>query len=141
VRRIAVVVAAVVFAACADRPPGTGGEGDGGPVVYEADAFVLDEPDREPVMCFGGVADSLPPQCGGIPVVGWDWTAVEGEETASNTTWGSFHLAGTYDGSAFTILEAGPVADEPSGVDPVDTPCPEPEGGGRLSIRRGRPRT
>ena len=128
-RRLAGVAAVLLLSACGERPPGAG-DGDGGPVVYEADALVLDEADRAPVLCLGAVADSLPPQCQGVPVVGWDWAAVEGEEMASETTWGSFHVVGTYDGSAFTVTNAGPPEPfEPSGGDPVDTPCPEPDGG------------
>jgi hypothetical protein len=100
-----------------------------GPTVYGGNVFVLDEPDRDPAVCFGAVADSLPPQCQGIPIVGWDWSVVEGEETASNTTWGFFHVVGTYDGSTFDVQEAGPPTSEGSSRDPVDTPCPEPEGG------------
>lgn len=111
----------IVEAAASDAAPET---------IYAADALVLDDPGREPVMCVGGVADSLPPQCDGIPIVGWDWDAVEGEERASGSTWGSFHLVGTYDGTTFTVLETGPYEHaEPSEGDPVDTPCAEPDGG------------
>jgi hypothetical protein len=127
----AVLVGGLVLVSCAERPPGTAASGgDDEPTVYEADAFVLDDPGREPVLCLGGVAESLPPQCDGIPIVGWDWDAVEGEGSASDTRWGSFHVVGTYDGATFTVLEAGaPRPPEPSDGDPVDTPCPEPAGG------------
>jgi hypothetical protein len=97
--------------------------------VYEGNVFVLDEPDRDPTVCFGAVADSLPPQCRGIPILGWDWSRVEGEESASNTTWGFFHVVGTYDGRTFNVREAGPPKTEGSDRDPIDTPCPEPDGG------------
>ena len=80
-RRLAGVAAALLVGACAEGP--SGASGDDEPVVFEADAFVLDEPDREPVMCLGAIADSLPPQCQGVPIVGWCWATVEGEETAS----------------------------------------------------------
>jgi hypothetical protein len=46
--------------------------------TYEAEAFVLDDPGRDPVMCLGSFADSLPPQCDGTPLAGWDWDTVEG---------------------------------------------------------------
>jgi hypothetical protein len=77
----------------------------------------------------GGIADSYPPQCSGLPIAEWDWTEVEGEESASGTTWGSFHLMGTYDSVAFTVLEVG--AYERPASDPPDftAPCPEPAGG------------
>lgn len=120
----------LIAAACANpssTPPGS--TSGSGPTVYEGNVFVLEEQDRDPAVCFGAVADSLPPQCGGIPIVGWDWSAVEGEESASSTTWGSFHVVGTYDGRTFEMQEAGPPTTERSDRDPVDTPCPEPEGG------------
>lgn len=100
------------------------------PTTYEADAFVLDDPGRDPVMCFGAIADSRPPQCDGTPIAGWDWDSVEGEETAGGSTWGSFHLVGTYDGTTFTVLEVGsPKPPDASGSDPVDAACAEPDGG------------
>lgn len=97
---------------------------------YQTDSMVLDDPGRPPVLCLGGVADSLPPQCDGIPIADWDWEAVDGEQSAAGSTWGEFHVVGTYDGETFTLLEAGPPrpAEQVEG-DPVDTPCAEPEGG------------
>ena len=124
------VVLLLLGSACADPPAEPAGPSSGSDQTrYQGDVFVLDEPDRGPVMCVGGVAESLPPQCEGIPIVGWDWSAVQGEETASNTTWGSFHVVGTYDGDTFSVLDAGPSQVERSRGDPVDTPCPEPDGG------------
>lgn len=121
---------ALVATACANRfsttPSSTSGSD---PTVYGGNVFVLDDPERDPVVCFGAIADTLPPQCGGVPIVGWDWSAVRGEEHASDTTWGFFHVVGTYDGRTFDVQEAGPEMTERSGGDPVDTPCPEPEVG------------
>lgn len=125
----AAVILVVFGSACADPPSDPAGTSAGSETAYEGNVFVLDEPGREPAVCFGAVADSLPPQCRGIPILGWEWSAVEGEERASNTTWGFFHVVGTYDGSTFGVLEAGPPTTEGSHRDPVDTPCPKPEGG------------
>ena len=75
--------------------------------LLEGNGTVLDD-GGGPELCLGGVAESYPPQCGGIPLVGWDWDAVEGEESASGTTWGDFHVVGTYDGEIFTVTEVGP---------------------------------
>jgi hypothetical protein len=77
--------------------------------------------------------DSLPPQCGGPDVVGWDWDEVDGEESASGTTWGTFELIGTWDGERFTLTDAPapPAVDlgpDGAAVEPP-TPCPEPAGG------------
>lgn len=125
-----VPVLLVLLAACAGTQGRAGGGSGSEPTVYEANATVLEAPGRGPELCLGAIADSLPPQCGGVPIIGWDWSAVEGEEMASNTTWGEFHVVGTYEGDSFTIVDAGPPHDEGrSREDPVDTPCPEPDGG------------
>lgn len=98
--------------------------------LYEAHAFVLDTPERGSELCLGGVEESLPPQCRGIPIAGWDWDEVEGEDSAGETRWGQFYVVGTFDGGLFTLREAGPPKsfEEPA-ADPIDTPCPEPAGG------------
>jgi hypothetical protein len=97
--------------------------------VLEGNGTVLDD-GGGPELCLGGVADSYPPQCGGIPLAGWDWAAVEGEESAAGTTWGDFRVVGTYDGETFTVTDAGPfVPGDDTGGRDFTTPCPEPEGG------------
>lgn len=96
---------------------------------YEADTTVLDSGDG-PELCLGGVATSLPPQCGGVPVAGWDWNEVTGEERIGGVTWGDYHVEGTYDGTTFTLLVAGPPhpqAEEDG--DQFAAPCSAPEGG------------
>lgn len=66
--------------------------------------------DGTPMLCFN-VATSLPPQCGGPEVVGWDWTGVPFEE-ASGVRWADgVALEGTYDASSFSIAPAGPPLD------------------------------
>lgn len=98
--------------------------------LYEGTGLVLDASDRDPEFCLGGVNESLPPQCAGIPIVGWDWTEVDGEESAAGTTWGHFNLVGGYDGEVFTVHKAGPPKGPDSGdADRIGTPCPEPAGG------------
>lgn len=56
-------------------------------------------------LCLGGIAESYPPQCAGIPLEGWSWDGVDGSETASGVTWGAYAVQGTYDGEAFTITQ------------------------------------
>ena len=68
-----------------------------------AQATVLQKDGEAPQLCLGGVAESHPPQCGGPPIVGWDWAAVEQSETASGVTWGSYAITGTWDASEFTV--------------------------------------
>lgn len=127
---VATSILLLLLGACGDPPadpadPGSGPE----PGRYEADGTVLESPDHGAELCLGGIAESYPPQCSGLQILDWDWSEVEGEESASGTTWGTFHVVGTYDGTAFTVLEVG--AYEPPASASVDftAPCPEPAGG------------
>jgi hypothetical protein len=102
------------------------------PALYEVDATVLEDKPHAPMLCLGAVLLSLPPQCGDVPIVGWNWQTVEGEESARGTTWGLYHLVGRHDGKTFVLTETGPY-EERGAVDEaaVDfaTPCREPAGG------------
>ena len=73
--------------------------------------------------------ESYPPQCGGLVVVGLDWDDVPDAETASETTWGTGWVVGTYDVDAGTFTLTRPVSQEvPDGVllpEPEDTSFPE----------------
>lgn len=100
--------------------------------LYEVNATVLEDGSRDPMLCLGGIATSLPPQCGDVPIADWNWRAVEGEEALGGTTWGSFHVVGRYDGETFTLREAGPYEDDAgASVPEIDftSPCREPKGG------------
>lgn len=130
-RFLVLLAFAVLLAACAETAPSPPSEPEEQPAAnrYGANATVLDDGDG-PELCLGAIADSLPPQCGGMPIVGWRWDDVEGEQTVGGVTWGEYHVIGSYDGSAFTLESAGPpVPIEPDGFDPFTTPCPEPDGG------------
>jgi hypothetical protein len=91
-----------------------------------------------PELCLGAIAESYPPQCSGLPIVGWDWSKVAGQfEKAGDIRWGSFVLTGTFDGTTFTMTEPAlslatydPAA--PAGNDPFKTPCTEPDGGWKV---------
>jgi hypothetical protein len=104
----------------------------GGDRRYEGSFTVLESAEHGPELCHM-VEDSLPPQCGGLPVVGWDWDTVEGEERVGDTTWGEWHVTGTFDGERFRLteppgppllgdhdrgLDFSPACDEPDVVDP-----------------------
>jgi hypothetical protein len=80
-----------------------------GPV--SAVATVLQEGDGPPELCLGGVAESLPPQCGGPEIAGWDWDAVDAD-SAQGTTWGEYAVEGTWDGETFRLTEAAAAPDE-----------------------------
>jgi hypothetical protein len=127
---VALTGALLALGACAERgPQGPAEGGDPGPQRYQADATVLESPDHGPELCLGGIADSLPPQCSGVPIANWDWDLVEGEESASGTTWGEFHLVGNFDGTSFTVLETGDYRPPESPAMDFTPPCPEPAGG------------
>jgi hypothetical protein len=70
-----------------------------------AQATVLQKDGEAPELCLGGVAESYPPQCGGPPILGWDWAAVEQAETAAGVTWGVYAITGTWDATAFTVTQ------------------------------------
>ena len=99
--------------------------------LYETSGFVIETPHNDPQLCLGAVAESHPPQCQGIPMVGWQWDQVDGEEQAGGTRWGTFHVVGTYDGKTFTVHEATEpkTAEDPADTDPMKTPCAEPAEG------------
>ncbi|MFI6710411.1 hypothetical protein ACIBF7_28510 [Nonomuraea sp. NPDC050478] len=114
-----------VLAAC-----GTGVAADN-PVTYAADAVsVLESPEHGPQLC-AEMATSLPPQCGGPDIVGWDWSKVR-HESVRGTKWGWYRVVGTWDGSRLTLTEPpGAAVERASEEHSLDSPCPVPEGGWR----------
>ena len=86
----------------------------GRPTLYEANTTVLESKEHGPMLCLGGMMDSYPPQCGDVPIDGWDWDAVRGEERASGTTWGAYYVRGTYEDGRFGVVRAGRFRNEPS---------------------------
>lgn len=115
-------------------PPATSLLTTGHPVT------VLDDGDGAE-LCLGGVAESLPPQCGGPALVGWNWDEHDGAyEEWNGVRWGDFVVTGTYDAGAdeFGAREVTPAADDnaPRETEPPasdsSTPCPEPDGGWRV---------
>jgi hypothetical protein len=100
---------------------------------YEVSATVV-QGTGVAVLCLGAIAspsicEGSPAPIGKLPITNWNWERVEGEQRDSDVTWGEYHLLGTYDGAFFTVLEAGPSMPSDETQDPIDTPCPEPEGG------------
>ncbi len=115
-------------AAGADQPAGSlvAADYDGRFRTY---ATVLESLQHGPQLCYT-VLDSLPPQCEGTDIAGWDWSAVE-HEAANGTRWGEYTVVGTYDGDTFTLTKPATAAGESSHpqADEITTPCPAPEGG------------
>ena len=100
------------------------------PEKYRAVGLVLEEGGAEPMLCLGTVNDSLPPQCGGLPIAEWDWDAISGEESAAGATWGTYEVVGNFDGRTFNLIEAGAPPDSPSGEgDSIEAACAEPSEG------------
>lgn len=97
--------------------------------VYEGSFTVLQAAGQSPMLCHA-IQESFPPQCAGLPVSGWDWDAVEGEETANGTSWGSWHVTGTYDGERFHLTDPpGPARQGGEDEDNSDfsPACEEPD--------------
>jgi hypothetical protein len=138
VRQALLAAILLLLAGCAASDPSGGAPAEtagaqGG--RYQATGTVLQSRDHGPELCLGAVATSFPPQCGGIPITNWRWDQVEGEQAAGGTTWGTYHLVGTYDGASFTVLRVAlaPAVRRPSAAEQFkDEPkpaCPQPEGG------------
>lgn len=129
--------ATLVMAGCAGAGSSQGGARGGdwpvvvptAPVEVSTLATVLEQ-DGVPMLCLGAVAESYPPQCSGPPIDGWDWAAVEGEETASGVTWGVYAVRGNWDGERLSVTREpilgalyDPMAD-PSAPNPWDESLP-----------------
>ncbi len=141
---IGVVAAGLMVAGCGDpttrvdpgvtrEPPQAEPAASGGAVTTRYPVTVIDGGDGAE-LCLGGVAESLPPQCGGPELIGWDWTDHDGDyEHVAGVRWGDFKVTGTFDGTDLTVTDAFS-ADEwtdPQSATDVDfaSPCPEPPGG------------
>ena len=103
---------------------------------FRVSGTVLESPAHGPQLCHG-VMDSLPPQCGGPDIVGWDWKAVK-SESANGTRWGSYLVTGTYDAARTGSPSPSRRPDRVSpraaaGLRPpaFGSPCPTPAGGWR----------
>lgn len=86
-----------------DSQAGGGADADGD-VVYQGALTVLQGVERDAAELCGVVAESYPPQCGGLPVTGWDWGSVDHEE-AEGVRWGSYLVTGTFDGKSLVLTE------------------------------------
>jgi hypothetical protein len=95
-----------------------------GPVRTRDLATVMDT--GSPELCLGPVAESYPPQCGGPPLVGWDWADHEGTyDEQGDIRWGTYAVTGMWDGTSMTATEAisGALYDPAM---PSETPTPSP---------------
>ncbi|SEG56327.1 hypothetical protein SAMN05444920_103185 [Nonomuraea solani] len=102
------------------------------PTRYQASLTVLEGGGHGPQLC-DMVQESLPPQCGGPDVVGWDWDKVD-HESLNGVKWGSYRVVGTWDGARLTLTEPPGEPVKPADPDDADqfaSACPEPQGGWR----------
>ncbi|WP_317232446.1 hypothetical protein [Clavibacter capsici] len=120
---VSALVAVLALAGCAAA---SGAESSMSPDELTATALVREEPGTSgPTMCVGVIDTSFPPQCGGAPLVGWDWDAVDDEESAVGVIWGEYDLVGTWDGTDFTLTRAPAAPTRPEVADGY-TPWPDP---------------
>ncbi|MBL0887564.1 hypothetical protein [Myceligenerans indicum] len=112
-------------------PASGAGASSGDPVT--AVATVLQKGDGPPELCLGGVAESLPPQCGGPQSTGWDWDDVE-SESVRDTTWGEYAVVGTWDGETFHLTEPATAPDPRA--EPPDDPRRDPGDPGEAGPER-----
>jgi hypothetical protein len=83
------------------------------PEQVRAVATVIEGRDGTPMLAWT-VRESLPPQGGDIPLVGWNWDDVDGEQTAAGVTWGGlYEVIGTWDGTTFRLTQP-PIAATPT---------------------------
>ncbi|MCA1842226.1 MAG: hypothetical protein LC792_03365 [Actinobacteria bacterium] len=123
-----------VLAKSSAGPPGSDARNFG--QRYAIDATVLETsniPGRRvghgPQLCAGGIATSLPPQCGGFPVEPFRWADVVGKESLNGTTWAQVHLVGTFDGHAFHPTAPPSPPGQPPPQPLPASPCAPPPGG------------
>lgn len=125
-------VSLIVLLSACDRADAVGGgtptPQPSGDRRYATTGTVLESPEHGPELCWI-VASSHPPLCGVVPVPNWDWDQVTGEESAAGTTWGTFHMVGTYDGDSFTVVEVSPPQPQAPPEPDVSSPCQPPGGG------------
>jgi hypothetical protein len=139
-RRTLLGAMVVLLAGCATRAPAEEPDARRAGTQIQAQRYqttrtVMQTRTHGPELCVGPTLAVHPPRCGGLPVTNWSWDRVEGERRAGDRTWGTYHLVGTYDGAAFTVIAASPPppARQPSAEERFRNEpkpaCPEPPGG------------
>jgi hypothetical protein len=141
VSAIVLAVLSTTAVACGEERGGNTGV-QAQPDEFIARATVLEDNSHGPQICLGGVQQSLPPQCGGPDLLGWDWADLLGFEHAGGARWGDFVVIGSYDEADQTLTLTRPAvpADEYEGPyfaheepEPVwSTPCAPPADGWRV---------
>jgi hypothetical protein len=105
------------------------------PQRYGANGLVLQDASHGPELCLGQIYSSSPPQCTGLPIANWNWAKADGHEAGGRSTWGDYHVVGTYDGTTFTLTEPPTKRRTENARLPLpdfSTPCKPPVGGWRI---------
>lgn len=101
------IVVAVVAAACtngADSPSVTDAKVvDPAAQRYAGTVTVVETRDHGPELCVDAVSAVPTSSCRGLPVTNWRWDQIEAERSKQGTTWGTYRVAGVYDGGTFTL--------------------------------------
>ncbi|WBB59774.1 hypothetical protein O7599_30165 [Streptomyces sp. WMMC500] len=141
----AALATAALAAGCgSEDASGSAGDGSRDPAgqLYRVQATVLANDEHGPQLC-RTMAESMPPQCGGPDIVGWDWDDVRAHRASGTTYTDPLVLVGTWDGERFTPAEkpkpADEAAEEPDAPDAADfdTPCKELKEGGKDAAGAG----
>lgn len=83
------------------------------------------ESDGGALLCLGAVAESAPPQCDGLELLGWDWDAFEHIESGGVRWAQGVAIVGTYEPEAGTFTQTG----EPMSAAAITMPAIEVPGG------------
>jgi hypothetical protein len=73
-------------------------------VAVRTTGMLIQQVGEPPKLAFG-LMESAPPQGGDVPLLGFDWGMVAGEQTMNGVTWSEvqWDLTGTFDGTTFTV--------------------------------------
>lgn len=75
------------------------------PGQLRGQAMVIQRRGSVPMLAWT-LEDSLPPSGGDIPLAGWNWDDVDGEQTFGDVTWGGmYEVIGTWDGTTLTVTQ------------------------------------
>ncbi|MDO5535577.1 MAG: hypothetical protein Q4F65_13130 [Propionibacteriaceae bacterium] len=123
-------------AATPGSPGSTGSPNAGTPAASHMTTGVFFETDTEPLyLCVGGLAQSLPPQCGGakVPVANMAWPDLPtGQEVSEVRFTDLLEVRGDWDGTTFRVTT----------VEPWTPPAPEaPDFGQACADPQGTPLT
>ncbi len=147
---VACLVLATGLVSCASQPSGADAAQSASPARTEPPAttnpdgtvtvttrhrtMVIEDGDRPPQLCVEGVQESLPPNCSGVELIGWDWGAVDGDDEQRGrmdwgevergpVRWGEFTVTGDYS-RADNSLKVTSI--EPGGSEPAPLEvCPD----------------